>query len=242
MPGVRRSDREIEEIEDRCLREYCELGQRLVDRDARGADAFVVGECEADRVVLPDLGADGSADLQREAAACFDTAAVRVVADVVERAEKLADEPTVRTVHLDAVNAAGSHVAGGAREVAHEPIDLLDGQRLGHLPARRRHERRCAYGGPVIEPHDARALSAPRHELREEPGRMVRQGGGDRLEAPDVALVICRNRTGERGLAQRTCAQLLREQQPGTAERALTVEGKVSSPEVPVAAVLECRG
>ena len=71
---------------------------------------------------------------------------------------------------------------------------------------------------------------------------MVRQGGGDRVEAPDVALVICRNRTGERGLAQRTCAQLLREQQPGTAERALTVEGKVSSPEVPVAAVLECRG
>ena len=106
VPGVRRSDREIEEIEDRCIREYCELGQRLVDRDARGADAFVVGECEADRVVLPDLGADGSADLQREAAACFDTAAVRVVADVVERAEKLADEPTVRTVHLDAMNAA----------------------------------------------------------------------------------------------------------------------------------------
>ena len=91
----------------------CELCQRLVDRDTPRADALVERECDADRVLVPDRRPDRHADLERQAAPRLDTSAVRVVAAVVERAEKLPDEPTMGTVHLDAVRSAGLHQPRG---------------------------------------------------------------------------------------------------------------------------------
>ena len=96
--------------------------QRIVVLD--GADLHLQVEIAA------DLGANGADDLEHEARAVLELAAVLVLAVVDRRAEELRDEIAVRAVQLDAVRAGLARAARALAERLDDVLDLLDGHPL----------------------------------------------------------------------------------------------------------------
>ena len=82
-------------------------------------------DLELDVVVRADLGSDRAHDVEREAGAVLERAAIVVVAVVDARGEKLRDQVAVAPVHLDAVRARFAGAAGSPTEVADDLVDLL---------------------------------------------------------------------------------------------------------------------
>ena len=181
VTGVRRADRQVEEVVDAGGGQALELRLGLLGRDPGRADRLVVGKRQADREVVSDLRPDRTSDLEREQAALLDAAPVAVGAPVVERAQELADEPAVSTVHLDAVEPPGADVARRAGEVGDDlrQVGLVERQR--RVAAGRRDARRRPDGPPPLEADRALALGAGRDELGEEARlerrKLGRQGG-----------------------------------------------------------------
>ena len=241
MPGVRRADREVEEVVDAGGGEHLELRLRVLGRDPGGADRLVVGERDADREALADLGPDRPANLEREPAAFLDAAAVRVVAAVVERAQELADEPAVRAVHLDAVEPACPDVPGRAGEVGGDLGQIGLAERQRRLAAGRRYARRGPDWSPALEPDGALSLRTGGDELGEEAGLEGSELRSERGEALDLPLVVGRQRAREGSVAERRRGQLLAEEQSDSAEGPLPVEGEVAVGDQAVLAVLERR-
>ena len=190
----------------------------------------------------PDLLPDGRADLEGQSAARLDCSPVPVVTAVVERAEELPDEPSVRAVHLDAVHPAVLQVARGTGEIPNELRDLVRLERLRGLAVGRQDARRRPNRPPPVESESAGALSSACHELGEESRGIFLEGADELCEPRDVVRVVGRDSGREGGLAQRTRCELFREEQPDSAEGALAVEGLVAVAEEPVVAVLERRG
>ena len=191
------ADREVVEVVDARIGQYGKLRQRVLERDAGIADHLVVGQRDADRVVVADLGAHGPADLEREAAAVLDAAAVLVVAAVVEAAQELADQPAVRSVDLDAVQPGGLDVPGRARVVRDDLVDLALAEREGALATGHPDVRRAARGAPDVQPTGAHGCRAAGDELSEESRRVRIESLAHRCETLDLPLVVRRDRRGE---------------------------------------------
>ena len=86
---------------------------------------FLSADLELDVVVRADLGPDRAHDVEREASAVLERAAVVVVAVVDARGEKLRDQVAVAPVHLDPVRAGFAGAVGSPTEVADDLTDLL---------------------------------------------------------------------------------------------------------------------
>ncbi len=110
------------------LDEMGELGDGVVHFHALEAREW--RETNADLISTDGID-DGAGDLQAEAGAVLDAAAVLVGAGVAGVLGELVDEVAVCAVDLDAVEAGLDGIAGGLGVVGHELLDVVAGHFFG---------------------------------------------------------------------------------------------------------------
>jgi len=157
------------------------------------------GDADEERQVLRPDGADGADDLEREANAVVEAAAVFVGAVVGEGREELVEEVTVGGVNFDEVEACGAGAVGGGNEVGDDLVHAgavecggdgvgiveANGGGSDGLPA--------AFGGgdgAIGLPWNGHAgFAAGVGELGAGVGAVLVQEGGDALELGSVLVL-----------------------------------------------------
>src|SRR5262249_41781932 len=233
--------REVEEVVDARCREHLQLPLGVLGGDPGIADRLVVGQRDPDRKAGADLRPDRTPELEREPATVLDGPAVPVVAPVVERAQELPDEPPLRPVPLDPVEAARLGDRGRPCVIGRELGQLVLVERERRLSVRRRHARRPAQRPPALEPARTVALGAARDELGEEPRLERIEHRGQGLKALDLPLVVAPDGARKRRVGERRRRELLAEEEPDAPQGPLAVEREMAVGDHPFPAVLERR-
>jgi hypothetical protein len=160
---------------------------------------LITGDAHVDDEVLAAALADLGDDLQQEAHARVQAAAVLVGALVVLGREEAAEHAVgVRRVDLDAVDTGLLHAHGRIAKLAGELVDLVDGDGTRRLAGiGRAHEGRGyeARRAGHVERH-VRGMEQLRHDL----GAILVDGGGQLLPAGDEGVVIAAHVAGQVGV------------------------------------------
>jgi hypothetical protein len=205
-------------------------GDRIVDREPAGKPV-AAGDAGAHRLLLRPCRAHRTGDLERQAQAVLEAAAVVVGALVRQRRDELVEEIAVRRVELDEIEAEPVGAPCGRDEIGGHLGDVLARHRPRRVPARVERHRRRGHGLPrplvglegraALPSHMHRGLASGVGQLDPDLGVAVSAAGLEDTRQGRLVGVRVEAEAAVRDAALRAHPRRLDHQEPGAGEREL---------------------